>query len=106
MQSKTVSLSQVLQIGRFEPAKVQREYQWRTIHVEKLLNDLVAAFQRMGGETRARKNPMTKSLMAKVLRKARRTQMLQKAQPSERGPRSNAPQSLCARRRMPISSAV
>ena len=50
MQSKTVSLSQVLQIGRFEPAKVQREYQWRTIHVEKLLNDLVAAFQRMGGD--------------------------------------------------------
>lgn len=48
--SKTVPLSQVLQIGQFEPAKVQREFQWQTSHVERLLNDLVAAFQRIGGD--------------------------------------------------------
>ena len=50
IKSETVPLSQVLKIGRFEPAKVQREYQWQTSHVEKLLNDLVAAFQRIGDD--------------------------------------------------------
>jgi Protein of unknown function DUF262/Protein of unknown function (DUF1524) len=50
IQSKTVSLSEVLQIGWFAPAKVQREYQWQTSHIEKLLNDLVSAFQRMGSD--------------------------------------------------------
>ena len=46
--STTLSLSAVLTTGTFTPAKVQREFQWQTLQVTRLLDDLVGAFQRMG----------------------------------------------------------
>jgi hypothetical protein len=47
--SRSMTLSDVLQIGAFEPAKIQREFQWQRSHVERLLDDLIGAFQRAGG---------------------------------------------------------
>ncbi|MDX2204631.1 MAG: DUF262 domain-containing HNH endonuclease family protein [Hyphomicrobiaceae bacterium] len=48
LKACTKTLSEVFALGVFEPAKIQREYQWRTDQVSQLIDDLVAAFQRMG----------------------------------------------------------
>jgi hypothetical protein len=47
--SKSLTLAEVLAMGAFEPAKIQREFQWQRSHVERLLEDLLGAFQRAGG---------------------------------------------------------
>jgi hypothetical protein len=44
--SKVETLKTVFARGEFQAAKVQREYQWQSDHVEQLYNDLVAAFER------------------------------------------------------------
>lgn len=46
--SSSQSLGDLLRLGKFTPAKIQRAYQWQTTEVAKLLDDLVATFQRMG----------------------------------------------------------
>lgn len=46
--SNAKSLGEALRMGRFQPAKVQREFQWKTSNVERLLDDVLAAFERMG----------------------------------------------------------
>lgn len=46
--STTLPLADLLKAGEYAPAKVQREYQWQTTQVSRLLEDLVGAFQRMG----------------------------------------------------------
>jgi Protein of unknown function DUF262/Protein of unknown function (DUF1524) len=41
-----MTLAELLERGSFEPAKIQREFQWQRAHVERLLNDVLGAFQR------------------------------------------------------------
>lgn len=45
--SSSQPLGDFLRLGKFVPAKIQRAYQWQTTEVAKLLDDLVATFQRM-----------------------------------------------------------
>jgi Protein of unknown function DUF262/Protein of unknown function (DUF1524) len=47
--SQSLTLAELLRMGAFEPAKIQREFQWQRPHVERLLDDLLGAFQRSGG---------------------------------------------------------
>lgn len=48
--SMSLPLTDALSLGCFEPAKVQRQYEWRTSHVTDLLDDLLGAFQRIGAD--------------------------------------------------------
>jgi hypothetical protein len=48
IRSQSQSLANLLLQGSFEPAPVQREFQWQQVHVRQLLEDLLGAFQRAG----------------------------------------------------------
>lgn len=48
IRSHSLSLANLLLQGTFEPAPVQREFQWQQVHVRQLLEDLLGAFQRAG----------------------------------------------------------
>ena len=48
ISSRSISLSELLQLGHFTPAPVQREFQWRTEQTRQLLDDVFGAFQRTG----------------------------------------------------------
>lgn len=48
--SMSLPLADALSLGCFEPARVQRQYQWRTEHVSELLDDLLGAFQSFGAD--------------------------------------------------------
>ncbi len=48
--SQTMSLSEVLKLGRFSPAMVQREFQWTTAEIARLFDDLLGAFDRIGDD--------------------------------------------------------
>jgi hypothetical protein len=45
--SKVETLKTIFARGEFQAAKVQREYQWQSDHVQQLYDDLVAAFERV-----------------------------------------------------------
>lgn len=45
--SSSQPLGGLLRLGKFVPARIQRAYQWQTPEVSRLLDDLVATFQRM-----------------------------------------------------------
>lgn len=46
--AEAMPLEQLLQLGRFEPARVQREYQWTDRQCSQLVNDLVKALKDAG----------------------------------------------------------
>lgn len=48
--SQTMPLSEVLKLGRFSPAMVQREFQWTTAEIARLFDDLLGAFDRIGDD--------------------------------------------------------
>ncbi len=48
IDSASMTLPEVLMLGPYEPAKVQRQYQWQSLQVSDLLDDLFGAFQSMG----------------------------------------------------------
>lgn len=50
INSQTYSLSTLLLLGSFEPAPVQREFQWQAVHTRQLLDDIIGAFQRVGAD--------------------------------------------------------
>ena len=50
ISSRSISLSELLQLGHFVPAPVQREFQWRTEQTRQLLDDVFGAFQRTGDD--------------------------------------------------------
>jgi len=59
IQSKTHTISEALQLGSFEPATVQREFQWTTAQTSQLLDDLLSAFRRTGNDPGPRKEDAT-----------------------------------------------
>ena len=50
ISSRSISLAELLQLGHFIPAPVQREFQWRTEQTRQLLDDVFGAFQRTGDD--------------------------------------------------------
>jgi hypothetical protein len=48
LETKTCTFAEVLRLGAFEPASVQRVFQWRTEEANRLLSDLLAFMQPFG----------------------------------------------------------
>jgi hypothetical protein len=48
IRSETRTIAEALRLGSFEPATVQREFQWTTTQTGQLLADLLSAFRRAG----------------------------------------------------------
>lgn len=48
VNSRTVSIGELLRLGSFEPAKLQRDYCWEEQQQSDLLQDLIAQFDRFG----------------------------------------------------------
>src|SRR4026208_2178571 len=50
ISSRSTSLFDLLKLGHFIPAQVQREFQWKTEQTSQLLDDIFGAFQRTGAD--------------------------------------------------------
>jgi hypothetical protein len=59
IHSQTHTIAEALQLGFFEPATVQREFQWTKAQTGQLLDDLLSAFRRMGTDPGPRREEET-----------------------------------------------
>lgn len=48
IRSQTISIGELLRLGSFQPARVQRDYCWTEHQQAALLNDLIASFGEFG----------------------------------------------------------
>jgi|GEM_PF-1106596 len=50
IRSQTRAIADALRLGSFQPAAVQREFQWTSAQTSQLLDDLLSCFRRLGGD--------------------------------------------------------
>lgn len=55
--SQAISIGELLRLGSFKPARVQRDYCWKENQQASLLQDLIAAFGEFGIDPEAEPDP-------------------------------------------------
>ena len=57
IRSQAISIGELLRLGAFKPARVQRDYCWKENQQSALLQDLISAFGEFGLDPEAEPDP-------------------------------------------------